>query len=175
MTLAAAPILAYNEVPEAVEIEISRCWATFKAAPDDRKSTALQNAAAALFAMCKVSATVHPECETAVEQEVYRELDGMAAAAYIEPGEAEQIYGKARRQGASGKATPAARVVDQHTGNIAEPPPVTSPHDCGVVPATIDGRPASIVPAMLITPSQWPQEAPPPVDWLVAGRIRAAM
>jgi RecA-family ATPase len=28
-----------------------------------------------------------------------------------------------------------------------------------------------VEPAALITPSQWPQGAPPPVDWLVAGRI----
>jgi RecA-family ATPase len=32
-------------------------------------------------------------------------------------------------------------------------------------------RPASIVPATFITPAAWPDEAPPPVDWAVAGRI----
>jgi RecA-family ATPase len=55
---------------------------------------------------------------------------------------------------------------------VDEPPPATGPEDYGTaVPATIDERPLSLAPAVLTTPAQWPQEAPPPVDWLVAGRI----
>lgn len=49
-------------------------------------------------------------------------------------------------------------------------PPAESLDDYGV-PATIDVRPLTIAAAMLTAPSQWPQEAPPPIDWLVAGKI----
>jgi RecA-family ATPase len=38
-------------------------------------------------------------------------------------------------------------------------------------PAPPRSRDAPIVPATFITPAAWPDEAPPPVDWLVAGRI----
>jgi RecA-family ATPase len=38
------------------------------------------------------------------------------------------------------------------------------------LPATIDDT-SAIVPAKFTTPAAWPNEAPPPVDWLVASRI----
>jgi RecA-family ATPase len=37
--------------------------------------------------------------------------------------------------------------------------------------ASIEREPASIIPATFITPAAWPDEAPPPVDMLVANRI----
>ena len=37
--------------------------------------------------------------------------------------------------------------------------------------ASIDERPAPPPPLVFVTPAQWPEEAPPPVDWLAAGRI----
>jgi len=58
-------------------------------------------------------------------------------------------------------------------GHAAEPAP--EPDAYGTitsarVPATIDDT-SAIVPAKFITPAAWPNEAPPPVDWLVASRI----
>jgi RecA-family ATPase len=46
-----------------------------------------------------------------------------------------------------------------------EPPPALDPNDYA------DAVPATIVPAALTTPIAWPQEAPPPIDWLAASRI----
>ena len=60
-------------------------------------------------------------------------------------------------------------------GHVAAPLP-KSPDDYGAaipaahLPATIDDV-SAIVPAKFITPAAWPNEAPPPVDWLVVNRI----
>jgi RecA-family ATPase len=57
-------------------------------------------------------------------------------------------------------------------GHDAEPVPERG--DYGTtsarLPATIDDT-SAIAPAKFITPAAWPNEAPPPVDWLVASRI----
>jgi RecA-family ATPase len=65
----------------------------------------------------------------------------------------------------------------QHSdpGDISPGLPTPSPDDYGKIttaklPATIDDTTA-IVPAKLISPAAWPDEAPPPVDWLVTARI----
>lgn len=60
-----------------------------------------------------------------------------------------------------------------------EPPPVESLADYGLadgepagIPETTQAaRPAAIVPATFITPAGWPDEPPPPVDWLADQRI----
>jgi hypothetical protein len=60
-------------------------------------------------------------------------------------------------------------------GHDAEPAP--EPEAYGTItaapqlPATIDDT-SAIVPAKFITPAAWPNEAPPPVDWLVTGFIQ---
>ena len=48
-----------------------------------------------------------------------------------------------------------------------QPPPVAGPEDYGIE-ATLSEPPA---PATLITPADWPNEEPPPVDWLASQRI----
>jgi hypothetical protein len=68
---------------------------------------------------------------------------------------------------AHAKITRAVAGADQ----LDDGSPVPSPRDYGsAVPATIDDA-SAIVPAKFITPAAWPDEAPPPVDWLVASRI----
>jgi RecA-family ATPase len=53
-----------------------------------------------------------------------------------------------------------------------EAPPPLSPDDYGsTVPATIDDT-SAIVSAKFITPAAWPDEEPPPIDWLVLNRIQ---
>jgi hypothetical protein len=56
-------------------------------------------------------------------------------------------------------------------GHDAEPAPSEDAYGTvtAKLPATIAD--AAIVPAKFITPAAWPNEAPPPVDWLVASRI----
>jgi RecA-family ATPase len=54
-------------------------------------------------------------------------------------------------------------------GASSQPPPAAGPEDYG----TIDGTTVDTVvePAALITPAHWPDEAPPPVDWLADQRL----
>jgi RecA-family ATPase len=51
---------------------------------------------------------------------------------------------------------------------IGEELPPAGPEDYGT---TIAVEPEAVAPAVFITPANWPQEAPPPVDWLVTNRI----
>ena len=71
------------------------------------------------------------------------------------------------------KVTAALDATPTMNGHDAVPPP-KGPDDYGTTsasaPATTDNTTA-IVPATFITPAAWPNEAPPPVDWLVTGRI----
>ncbi|HTC04897.1 MAG TPA: AAA family ATPase [Xanthobacteraceae bacterium] len=57
-------------------------------------------------------------------------------------------------------------------GHDAAPTP--QPDDYGTIttglPATIDDT-SAVAPAKLISPAAWPNEAPPPVDWLVVNRV----
>ena len=68
------------------------------------------------------------------------------------------------------KVTAALDGTPTMTGHAAAP----APDDYGAtipiahLPATIDDT-SAIVPAKFITPAAWPNEAPPPVDWLVPG------
>jgi RecA-family ATPase len=57
-------------------------------------------------------------------------------------------------------------------GHDAEPPPEPDAYGTTAtrLPATIDDT-SAVVPAKFISPAAWPNEAPPPVDWLVASRI----
>jgi AAA domain len=172
------PVLANDEVPEAVEAEIMRCWHKFNAASDDHKTAALQQAAAALFTVCKINATVHPECVTVVDSEIRRELDDMAEAAFIEPTEAAKIYTKARRFGAGNKTAPNGH------GSLEDIPPAESPNDYGASPtqqqkqatsspikngrATAKEKPADKPAPVLLSKAQFIADFVPP-DYLVDG------
>ena len=61
------------------------------------------------------------------------------------------------------------------TAMMSPPAPIPSQDDYGTItaaklPATINDTTA-VAPAKLISPAAWPNEAPPPVDWLVTARI----
>ena len=168
---ATAPILPSDELPRAAEAEINRGWDAIIANPDDRT---LQDVAASLYAMRKVSATVHSECDAAVEQAIDSALADMAHHAVIGSDEAKQIFTRARRHGPSNKAArqqPSAKNVNGQALHVAliDEAPIPSESDYGTT--IIELPPTPCVPALLATPSAWPQEAPPPVDWLARDRI----
>ena len=70
---------------------------------------------------------------------------------------------------------PPTATMNGHDTAPAAPPP-KGPDDYGTIApaahllAILDDT-SAIVPAKFITPAAWPNEAPPPVDWLVASRI----
>ena len=88
--------------------------------------------------------------------------------------EAQQIFaeGRTRAEAANVKSAPTingrAREV---VTTVPEPPPPESPDDYGAVNVPAVQQTREIIPAAFAMPSQWEQEAPPPVDWLAAGRI----
>lgn len=95
----------------------------------------------------------------------------MAEAAAIDPDTAQAIFAEGERMSAR-PGTPPAEI----NGHALEEPPSAPDDYCTWLPspwepATIDERAAPIAPAILTTPTQWPQEAPPPADWLAATRI----
>jgi RecA-family ATPase len=167
---AAHPILAPDEIPAAVEAEISAWWVKVRDAGDDALPIVLQDAAAALFATRKVNTTFYPECDNEVERTIQNELEDMAHYAVIGSDEAKQIFTRARREGPSkpAAAKKASVIANGHTSPI-DAAPLPSPDDYGT--AVIELPPTPTIPAALTTPSQWPQEAPAPVDWLARDRI----
>ena len=59
-------------------------------------------------------------------------------------------------------------------GAFEEPPPYDAPMPTEYpesAGAPDEGPPSPPAPAALLTPADWPDEAPPPVDWLADGRI----
>ena len=60
--------------------------------------------------------------------------------------------------------------VNGHDGEPAPEPDAYGTVTTARLPATIDDT-SLVAPAKLITPAAWPNEAPPPVDWLLTGRI----
>jgi AAA domain len=81
-------------------------------------------------------------------------------------------------QGLMAAAT--AAPPDQSTADIVafanrddrpEPPPADGPEDYEPAPGDQHQPDEPAPPAMLITPLDWPDEAPPPVDWLADHRI----
>jgi hypothetical protein len=148
----------------SLEALLNQSWGTVNNAADGDEESEFHAAA--------VAACTHPDYGPDTDQEL---LD-IAASAHIDQVHAQRIISKAKQQSAS-KPVPASG-VGHHTpaplnGHATEePPPALDPNDyADTVPATIDVRPSTIVPATLTTPIAWPQEAPPPIDWLVAGRI----
>jgi RecA-family ATPase len=174
--MTAVRLLPDNEIPEAMEMEISRAWQHVHAASEGQEESTLQDAAAALYAARKVNYGFYPESDAAVEQEIDKELPNMAHHLCVSRTEAEQIFTKARRQGASNKvvanakAWPPAPVVDLHPGNGDEPPPAESLEEYGTgTPPTKDKSPP--IPLPFINLAAWQNSKPPNREWAVQDRV----
>jgi len=120
----------------------------------------LSEAARELWNLRKVSKTVNPDSYAIITQAICDGLKDMAEIAEIPPDEAQLIFAKAQDE-------PAA--INGHAA-IDEMPPAPSPEDYGaLVPATAAEKP--IEAASFFTPAHWPDEPPPPVEWLARDRI----
>ncbi|MGP0083605.1 MAG: AAA family ATPase [Steroidobacteraceae bacterium] len=152
------------ELPAAVTDSIASWRRTIANAQPEHLRDILRNAAADLYRTRKVSKTVYPDVDGAVHQAIVDGLDGMADAADISPDDAQQIFADAQQSD--------ERFADQTNGHATpeEPPAATSPDEFGASTVPREHVPA-IEPATLITPADWPQEAPPAVDWLTSQRI----
>jgi RecA-family ATPase len=126
----------------------------------------LRNAAADLFRTRRINKNTYPASDGIVNQEIGDALFGMAEAAGIGADDAQLIFAEAKRGGEQ-----SARSAE-HSVAEKEPPPVTSPNEFGGSTAVVPYDQGKLIErASLITPAQWPQEAPPPVDWLADSRI----
>jgi RecA-family ATPase len=153
------------EIPPAIGDSIAMWRRTIsKAAPGNERGILL-NAAADLFRTRKVSRTVWPDSDGIVNQAIVDALYEMANTADIDDADAQHIFAQAQREDAESPKQNGSAAID-------EPPPAQSPEEYGnAVPATIDYPEPTIIPAAFVTPADWPDEAPPPVDWLAATRI----
>jgi RecA-family ATPase len=170
MTAAATRILPDNEIPEAMEMEISQAWLNVEVASDDRRLETPQDAAATLYAARKVSLTVHAECDAAVALAIDNELRGMADALFVPSEDAERIFTKAKRQGPASKPAKALKAMNGHT---TPEPPTPSPEDYGtVVSITADQIPApKPQPLAWIDYSNWDREPVPDRQWAIRDRV----
>jgi hypothetical protein len=125
---AAHPILAPDEIPPAVEAEISGWWVKVRDAGDDALPIVLQDAAASLFATRKVNATFYPECDNEVERTIQRELEDMAHYAVIGSDEAEEIFTKARLQGPGTQAARQQSAAKNLNGQAPHVAPIDVAH-----------------------------------------------
>ena len=158
----ANPFLSEPELPAAVADSIASWRRTFARARPENVRGILHNAASDLLRTRKVGKTVWPEADALVAQEIADALADMAQTAGIDDDDAQLIFAQAQRD-------EAAEQVNGHDAAPDEPPPASSPDEYGV-PAVVAEKPPP-EPATFTTPSLWPQEAPPPVDWVVTGRI----
>jgi RecA-family ATPase len=153
-----------DELPPAVADSIASWRRILATARAENVPDLLRNAASDLFRTREVGKTVWPDCDGIVNQAITDALADMAEAAGIDADAAQLIFAMAQRD----DDTP-EQINGANVSIIDEPPPATSPEEFGIASA------ASTVeapePATLITPADWPDEAPPAIDWLVAGRI----
>jgi RecA-family ATPase len=150
------------EIPAGIADSIASWRRTMANAAGNERGILL-NAAADLFRTRKVSKTVYPDIDGIVNQAIVDALYDMAVAAGIGDDDAQAIFARAQRDEQSGIAN----------GHALDEPPPASPEDYHTGLTTIE-QPASIIPATFITPAAWPDEAPPPVDWLASQRIPRA-
>jgi RecA-family ATPase len=163
-----------NELPPH-DIAINRAWAMVVANPDE---STLQDAAAHLV----------PHASGAAAEAIADAFQQMAHAAAIDTADADRIFEQAKRQGAaatnqggSAAASLGSQVAQPKPAPAANGHTATAPIDSSElptpeegdygVPVTIEQPSPAIVPCTFATPASWPQEAPPPVDWLAASRI----
>ena len=153
-----------DEVPAAIAESIGSWGRVMRKAHDENARGLLHNAAADLFRTRRVNKAVWPRSDGVVTQAITNSLAAWAEAAGIEADDAQSIFAQAQRD----------EPRENGNGHALEPPPVMGPEEYGTAVATIDHRPVAINPAEFITPATWPDEAPPPVDWLAGGRIPRA-
>jgi RecA-family ATPase len=90
---------------------------------------------------------------------IFAELDAMAVPAGIRLCEAERIVEEVRAElDADSTIMNAWERQDAGRNGVA-------------IPATIDDT-SAIVPTKFITPAEWPDEEPPPIEWLVPNRVQ---
>ena len=145
-----------SEIPIAVAENIASWRRVISKAPAENQPQILLNAAADLFRTREINRTFYPRTDAIVCQTVADALADLAESVGIPPDDAQMIFARAQRD-------ESPEHVNGH--GAADVPPPASPEAYGT-----DLTPA-IAPALLISPAAWPDEAPPPVDWLAAGRI----
>jgi RecA-family ATPase len=158
-----------NDLPELPEstTEAIASWERIIHNASGDKRGIFQRAA---IELARLAAPGPPE----IAQIIFDSIYDLAAAAGLDDDEAQQFMADARLAPSDARpGTKQSRGINGSSNSAPlNEPPTPSPDDYGAtVPATIDERPLSIAPALLVTPAQWPQEAPPPVDWLAAQRI----
>ena len=124
------------------------------AQPDIAEAT-LRRAAIQLWRTADVAVTVEPNQAADIRRAVADELYEMAIIGGIDPDSAQSIMVEAQDP---------STLDDVDDARTEHPPPLESLDDLGA--------PAPVRPSVkFITPETWPDEAPPPVDWLAFQRI----
>jgi RecA-family ATPase len=159
-----------TELPENLAAELDSCRRLVAAARKDPAS-ALQRGAACVF---RAVTQDTPDLFRAAVDELYNIAIG---AGMTNDDETQEILDNAVTDawtlpGANDPPLPEPTAPQANGHDTA---PVPQPDAYGTttakLPATIDDI-SAIIPAKFITPAAWPNEAPPPVDWLVAGFIQ---
>ncbi|HEX4410559.1 MAG TPA: AAA family ATPase [Xanthobacteraceae bacterium] len=146
------------EIPWSVSEEIASWGRILDNTTGDKR----QNFAQACRELTSLARTLPEQLDT--RHAIIDALFVMARNAEIDDDEAQALMAGQQQPSDLGHQT------NGLAHEIEMAPPPAGPDDYGPPVATIDERP-SVPAAVLIGPTQWPQEAPPPVDWLVAGRI----
>lgn len=150
------------ELPAAVVDSLESWSRVLSGARPENVPDLMHSAATDLFRTRKIGRSMWPDADGVVNQAIVDTLAEWAEAAEIDPDEAQRIFVEAQRDGSTKRLN----------GNVAvdnEPPLARRLDELGAARAPEEPEP--IAPASLMTPAEWPNEAPPPVDWLVAGRI----
>jgi RecA-family ATPase len=154
------------EIQEGTYKKIDR-WADLldKTAVIDKRST-FEAAAADLFIDAQY------ETDLAAYQSIKDDIATLGLAyAGLDQGDIDFVMVGAEH---SAKINTRGNQANGHAA-VDEPPFALNPEEfCSpgtTMPATIDDT-SLIAPAKFITPAAWPNEAPPPVDWLVPGFIQ---
>ncbi len=160
------------ELPTAVADSIASWRRALANGHAGNKREILRNIAADLFRTRKINRTIYPNSDTIVNQAIADALADMAEIAGMVPDDAQLLFTQAQASlDAKQQSIEPAEHVNGHAV-IDEPPPAISPNEFGTSTAVVPYKHSkAIEPASLITPAQWPPEAPPPVDWLANGRI----
>jgi len=148
-------------LPAPVADTVARWRAAMVGAQPDIAEATLRRAAIQLWRTAKVAYTVQPDDAANIRSAIADELYDMAIIGQIDADSAQCIIVEAQDP---------STLDDEDDARVDQPPPVTSPDDYGTASPDAPAEP-SVGPARFITPATWPDEAPPPVDWLAAVRI----
>jgi len=148
-------------LPAPVADTVARWRAAMVGAQPDIAEATLRRAAIQLWRTAKVAYTVQPDDAANIRSAIADELYDMAIIGQIDADSAQCIIVEAQDP---------STLDDEDDARVDQPPPVTSPDDYGTASPDAPAEP-SVGPARFITPATWPDEAPPPVDWLAFQRI----